>query len=192
MVDLTEARLTVPEAAFVSGLTIRDINREIDAKIVSLSGRPERKLRGADLFYLIAIKEVRTQVDPTLRRHIRKAIIDAASTHKREANLYHFVFSIDVIRSDLLGPFEALERSKFDYIESRKDILGGEPVIKGTRIAARHVADLMKRGATKAEISDDLDLTEAQIDAAVVFDRTSPKRGRPAARKDRTVYVSAA
>ena len=70
-------------------------------------------------------------------------------------------------------------RSKHDCIESRKDILGGEPLIKGTRIAARHVADLVKQGAEHAELRDDLDLTDAQIDAAVVFDLTSPKRGRP-------------
>jgi uncharacterized protein (DUF433 family) len=184
--------LTIPEAAFVSGLTVRDINREIDARIISVGGRSERKLRGAELFYLSAVKEVRTQLDPALRKSMRKAIVDAAGAHKREAKVHHFVFLIDGIRNDLLGPFEALERSKHDYIESRKNIVGGEPVIKGTRIAARHVADLVKRGAMWAEIRDDLDLTDAQIEAAVVFDRTSPKRGRPSARKVRTVHVSAA
>ncbi len=70
--------------------------------------------------------------------------------------------------------------------------MGGEPVIAGARIAARHVADLVKRGATRAELRDDLDLTEAQIEAAIIFDQTTPKRGRPAARKHRTVHVSAA
>jgi uncharacterized protein (DUF433 family) len=106
--------------------------------------------------------------------------------------VHHLVFQIDGIRKDILGPFEALERSKHDHIESRKDILGGEPVIKGTRIAARHVADLVRRGATRAALRDDFDSTDAQIDAAVVFDRTSPKRGRPSVRRDRTIHVSAA
>jgi uncharacterized protein (DUF433 family) len=192
MADLTEARLALPEAAFVSGLTIRDINREIDAGIVSVGGRSERKLRGADLFYLFAIKDVRTQLGPALRKTMRKAIADAAGAHARQARVHHFVVMIDSIRQELLGPFEALERSKHDHIERRKNILGGEPVIKGTRIAARHIADLVKRGATRAEIRDHLDLTDAQIDAAVVFDQTSPKRGRPPARKDRTMHVSAA
>jgi uncharacterized protein (DUF433 family) len=192
MTDLTESRLTLPEAAFVSGLTVRDINREIDAKVITASGRSERKVRGADLFYLAVVKEVRTQLDPALRRHMRKAIVDAASVHAREARLHQFVFRIDSIRDDLLGPFEALERSKLGRIERRKDVLGGEPVIAGTRIAARHVADLVKRGATRAELRDDLDLTEAQIEAAIIFDQTTPKRGRPAARKDRRVHVLAA
>jgi len=187
--DLIEARLTIPEAAFVSGLTARDINREIDAGIIGVGGRSERKLRGGDIFYLFVIKDVRTQLDPALRRSMRKAIVDAAVAHQREAKVLHFVFRIDGIRDDLLGRFEALERSKQDNIERRKDVLGGEPVIKGTRIAARHIADLVKRGASHAEIRDDLDLTDAQIEAALVFDRTSPKRGRPPVRKDRTVHV---
>src|SRR5579859_5707328 len=191
MADLAEARLTIPEAAFLSGLTVRDINREIDARIIRVDLRSERKLRGVDLFYLCAIKEVRRQVDPALRKSMRNAIVEAVGAHRPEAKVHHFVFSIESIRDDLLGPFEALERSKHDHIERRRDVLSGEPVIRGTRIAARHIADLIKHGATHAELRDDLDLTDAQIDAAVVFDRTVPKRGRPPLRKDRTVHVPA-
>ena len=110
---------------------------------------------------------------------MRKAIVDAAGARKREARVHHFVFLIEGIRQDLLGPFEALERTRDDHIEIRKDILGGEPVIKGTRIAARHVADLIKRGATRIEIGDDLDLTDAQIEAALLFDRTRRAWRRP-------------
>jgi uncharacterized protein (DUF433 family) len=146
-------------------------------------------VRGADLFYLYAVKAVRTQLDPALRRHLRKAISDAAYRKAREARVHHFVFRIDDIGYELLGPFEALARSKADQIETRADILGGEPVIKGTRIAARHVADLIKAGATRAEVAEDLDLTDRQIDAAVVFDQTRPKRGRPPAYKARAVRV---
>ncbi len=79
-----------------------------------------------------------------------------------------------------------------DLIEARADILGGEPVIKGTRIAAGHVSDLIKRGAAQDEIRDDLDLTEAQIEAAIVFDRTTPKRDLPPVRRDLVAHVSAA
>ena len=98
----------------------------------------------------------------------------------------------ETLQQRIIASFEALEQSKRDHIESRPNVLGGEPVIKGTRIAARHVADVMKRGATREELRDDLELTDAQIDAAVVFDRTCPKRGRPAAFRHRTVHVSAA
>jgi uncharacterized protein (DUF433 family) len=192
LTDLSKARLTIPEAAFVSGLTAKEINREIDAKIVPTDGRAERTVRGADLIYLFAIKEVRTQVDPSLRKHMRRAIFDAVSAHRPEARVHHFVFPVEAMGRDLLGSFEALEQSRHEHIESRKDVLAGEPVIRGTRIAARHVADLIRRGASRAELRDDLELTDAQIEAALLFDRTSPKRGRPAVRKRRTAHVPAA
>ncbi len=192
MANVTEAHLTVPEAAFVSGLTVREINREIDAGIINPGGESERLVSGSDIFYLAAMKDVRTWLDPVLRKLVRKAIADAASAGRNEAAVHRLAFRIDLIHRDILGAFEALERSKRDHVESRPDVLGGEPVIKGTRIAARHVADLMTRGATREELRDDLDLTDAQIDAAVVFDLTSPKRGRPAVDRDRTVHVSAA
>src|SRR5580693_6665780 len=99
--ELTQSRLTIPEAAFVSGLAIREINREIDAKIIDAGGNAERKVRGADLFYLAAVKDVRTQLDPALRRRMRNAIVSAAGTRKREARVHRFVFSIEAIRKDL-------------------------------------------------------------------------------------------
>lgn len=190
--DISKARLTIPEAAFVSGLTAKEINREIDAKIVPAEGRAERSLRAGDLVYLFAIKEVRTRVDPSLRRHMRKAIVEAVRARRPEARVHQFVLPVEAICRDLLGPFEALERSKHEHIESRKDVLAGEPVIRGARIAARHVADLVRRGASRADIAADLDLTDAQIEAALVFDRTTPRRGRPPVRRRRTMHVPAA
>ena len=190
MTHLSEGRFTVAEAAFVSGLTVKDINREIDARIVPAEGRSERKVRGRELFYLFAIKDVRTRVDPTLRRHMREAIVDAVSARQPEARLHHFVFAIDAMGKDLLEHFDALERVRREDVESRTDVLAGEPVIRGTRIAARHVADLIRHGASRAELREDLDLTDAQIEAAVVFDCTTPKRGRRHQRKPRAVDAS--
>jgi uncharacterized protein (DUF433 family) len=189
MTQLTHALFTIPEAAFIAGLTAKDINREIDAHIIDAGAVSERRLKGSDLFYLLAVKDVRDQLGPSLRRNIRAAIDAAVTAARPEATVHRFVFSIDRLRADLLGPFEALERSKHDQIESRPDVLGGEPVLKGTRVAARHVADLLKEGATRAEIADDFDLDETQIEAAVVFDQTSPKRGRPIRRPRTPAYV---
>jgi uncharacterized protein (DUF433 family) len=190
--QLIHTQFTVPEAAFVAGLTAKDINREIDAHIIDAGPSSERRVRGSDLFYLLAVKDVRDQLGPRLRRNIRAAITAAVAAARPEATVHRLAFSIDRLRADLIGPFEALERSKHDRIESRPDVLGGEPVLKGTRIAARHVADLMRAGATRAEIADDFDLDEAQIEAAMVFDQTSPKRGRPIRRPRAPAHVPAA
>ena len=59
-----------------------------------------------------------------------------------------------------------------EQIETRPDILAGEPVLKGTRMPARHVADMLRQGATVDEIVEEFDLTPEQVSAAEVFDRT--------------------
>ncbi len=65
------------------------------------------------------------------------------------------------------------------FVERRPGVLGGEPVIRGTRISPYFVADLVKRGVSEAEVSDELDLEPKEIRAALLFARVSPKRGRP-------------
>lgn len=191
MTGLSEARLTVPEAAFVVGLPSKAINREIDAKIIMARGA-ERKLRFSDLLYLTAIKNVRDQVGPALRKSFHRAIASAASSGRHEARYHHFVFPIVELRDALLAGFEQLERAIGRHVEERSDILNGEPVVKGTRIAVRHIADLVRQGATSEEIEEDYDLSAEQVEAALIYDRTRPKRGRPLARRTRTSHVSAA
>jgi uncharacterized protein (DUF433 family) len=70
-----------------------------------------------------------------------------------------------------------------DYIESRPGVLAGEPVIKGTRIPARLIADLVRQGVSLARICSAYDLTRAQTEAAVLFDRVTPRRGRRPVRR---------
>jgi len=62
-------------------------------------------------------------------------------------------------------------------------VLAGEPVIKGSRIAARLVADLIKSGTSRDTIRREYDLSPEQIAAAVVFDRLVSRQGRPQVRK---------
>jgi uncharacterized protein (DUF433 family) len=188
MTALGEARLTVPEAAFVVGLPTKAINREIDAKIISASGT-ERRLRFSDLLYLRAIKNVRDQVGPTLRKSFQRAIASAAANGQHEARCHHFVFAIDELRNAILVGLQQLQRATERHVEERPEVLNGEPVLKGTRIAVRQIADLVRQGATSEELQEDFDLSAEQVEAAVIYDRARPKRGRPLARRSRTSHV---
>jgi uncharacterized protein (DUF433 family) len=191
--SLAGAQLTVKEAAFVTGLGERIVNHEIDARIIpARTEQGERKIHGVDLLYLGAVRNLRDGLGQPLRRRLRNAIAKAAAENAREATVEHFHVLIRDLEVELLGAFNELEAARRDHIESRADVLAGEPVIRGTRVAARHVADLIKRGAALAEVREDYDLTDEQIRAAIVFDKVTPKRGRPAVRRQRTVHVPAA
>jgi len=76
-----------------------------------------------------------------------------------------------------------LKRAKRKVIESRPGVLAGEPVVKGTRIPVRLIAELVRQGASRAKLRSEYDLTRDQIEAAVLFDRVTPRRGRPPVRR---------
>jgi uncharacterized protein (DUF433 family) len=181
---LAEAILTVPEAAYVAGVTERTINHEIDKRILRSRGRKERRaVRGPDLLYLGAVRAVRKHMAPQLRRQLRKAIESAVAEARPVARIAAFEVEIAALEREILANLTALERMQREHIESRPRVLGGEPVVKGTRIPARLVADLVKRGVSRTEIRSEYDLLPEQIEAAVIFARVKPKRGRPAIRK---------
>ena len=184
MTRLIDAALSIPEAAYVTGLTERMINHEIDASILRSQDRTQRRaIGGADVVYLGAVRGIRKHLAPPLRRQMRDAIASAIKQRRPVAKIAAFELKIAAIEREIQANLITLNRMKRDYIESRPEVLAGEPVIKGTRIPARLVADLIKSGTPRELIQQEYDLTPQQTEAAVIFDRVTPKRGRPPARK---------
>jgi len=63
------------------------------------------------------------------------------------------------------------------------DILGGTPVIRGTRMSVYSVLGRIRDGETVAEIlSDYPELTREAVEAAVIYARSHPLVGRPGGR----------
>jgi uncharacterized protein (DUF433 family) len=184
MIRLLDATLTVPEAAYVAGVSERAVNHEIDARILRPRGRKDRRaVHGPDLLYLGAVRDIRHQMAPGLRRRMRAAIASAVSESRPVAKVAAFEVKISPLEQAARKNLAALERAKRDVIESRPGVLAGEPVLKGTRIPARLVADLVRQGISRAKLRSEYDLTREQIDAAVLFDRVTPRRGRPPVRR---------
>jgi len=177
---LRDAFLTVPEAAFLARVSPRLVQHEIDERIVvSRVSGGRRSVSGVDILYLSAVRGVHGQMAPSLRRRVRNAIVHSAAQNEETANIELFEVSLAALESEVLEGFEALERIKRDFIEIRPEVLGGEPVLRGTRLSARLIADLVRQGATCKELADDYDVTPDQVKAAVTFDRVTPRRGRP-------------
>jgi uncharacterized protein (DUF433 family) len=57
-----------------------------------------------------------------------------------------------------------------DHIYSNPSILGGKPVVKGTRISVELILEYLAEGASASEIVEAYDhLTETDVRAAVAF-----------------------
>jgi uncharacterized protein (DUF433 family) len=186
MSRLRQAFLTVPEAAFIAGVSPRMVQREIDERIVEACTRDGRRsVSGIDLLYLYVIRGLHNQMTPKLRRQVRDAIASSAARNETTARIEPFIICLASLEEDLLASLKTLENAKHDFIEVRADVIAGEPVIRGTRLSARFVAQLVREGVGTEELKEEYDLTAEQVQAAVLFDRVTPKRGRP---RDRAGY----
>ena len=177
---LRQALLTVPEAAFVAGVSQRMVQHEIDERIVEAKealGR--RSMLGIEVLYLNAIRPFHGGMAPKLRRQLRDAIVKSAAQNREVFQFEVFVVSLMALEDEVRAEFDILQRVKNELIQKNPEILGGEPVISGTRIAVRLIAELIRKGATSEELQSEFDLTSEQVSAALLFDRVNPKRGRP-------------
>jgi uncharacterized protein (DUF433 family) len=65
-------------------------------------------------------------------------------------------------------------------VTSDPDLMGGEPVIKGTRVPVHAVAAMVEQGESAADILAGYpSLSSEQIELAVIYARAYPQRGRP-------------
>jgi uncharacterized protein (DUF433 family) len=69
-------------------------------------------------------------------------------------------------------------RDKYVEVDPRK--LGGTPVIRGTRVPVRTLAQLIEDGESRAVLKEDFPhIPEEAYEVAVVWARGNPRRGRP-------------
>jgi uncharacterized protein (DUF433 family) len=188
----TVEMLKATEAAVVAGVGVREVNRALDEGILEgfSNGGDGRRFSPAACavitFYFGAAKRLTSEerlfairsVGPRLRR--------------LSASAWKASFKSDwLVRDEFLTidmtPFvrataERLQRlaAARDAVTSSPDVLGGAPVIAGTRIPVHDIA-----ASRAAGHSDDAILTAypslmaEQIDLAVLYADANPIRGRP-------------
>lgn len=184
---LARHALTVPEAAFVTRSSVRGVNCEIDAGIVAGRGQTAREIGSADLLYLAAVRDLRVDLAPALRQRLRDAIAAAHEAHGNTARIGHLSVALDAVEAELADRLRILDQLRDEAIERNAEVLGGEPVLRGTRIPARHVADMVRQGTSPETLAEEFDLTPDQVSAAILFDRVSPRQGRPPRKARRVV-----
>ena len=91
-----------------------------------------------------------------------------------------------LIKIDLREPRRALAASLRDLRRARRlavsdpQILGGDPVFRGTRVPVHMIAELVAQGSTPAELIEGYPrLTAEMIRLAPVYAAAYPLRGRP-------------
>jgi uncharacterized protein (DUF433 family) len=191
MTRATSEALTPTEAAVVSSVAVRDVNRVVDEKILPEGlykvSRDRSRRFSADACAFISFyfksasqltSEERMRTIATASQRLGK---EPTGDLEREWIIRQDFLSID------LAPFLRSARQRLARLSVARalviedpDILGGTPVIKDTRIPVYDVAASVSAGLPAERILAAYPgLTTEAIELAALYAEANPQRGRP-------------
>jgi len=189
--SLHDEHLTATEAAVVAHVSIRDVNRAIDERILPsgfFRAGAERNVAAAGCpliaFYFESAERLTSKE--------RLWAIERAGARLKTQGAFAAVplegwtFRDEFLAIDL-GPFvrrtvERLGRlmQAREAVEASPDVLGGTPVIRGTRVPVYDVAASVAAGIPRERILAAYPSIDAdQIALASTYAQATPPRGRP-------------
>ena len=181
---------SLKETAALAGLSERTLRNEVDRGIV----RPRKVARGrrCDLrlpaeaiLYFMLVRETPFALARKDRAHLYRLLVDRDKRHGAWTSSGNALKS-GIVTIDAAAPRRRLAerlriyRRGLGRLARSPEILGGEPVFAGTRIAIRHVGRLALRGVEAAEILADFPaLTDDDVAFARIYAGMKPAPGRP-------------
>lgn len=174
---------TSTEAAVLTGLPLKAVHNAIDKKMIGTvagkhAGRRTRLLEARALVSLTLERRLRDRIAPELRRKVFDAL---AGSPRRVVSLEEGLLKIDLreLRHELAMSLRELRRAR-RLVVSDPEIMGGDPVFRGTRVPVHLVAELVAQGATEVDLLGSYPrLTPEMIRLAPLYAAAYPLRGRP-------------
>jgi uncharacterized protein (DUF433 family) len=173
---------TPTEAAVLTGLSLKAVNNAIDKRTVSaVPGEEGGRLLDARALMSLSIERRLSDriATPELRRRVFAAL--AAAPPRNEISLEGGLLKIDLRepRRELAASMRDLRRAR-RLVVSDPEILGGDPVFRGTRVPVHLIAELVAQGSKPAELMEGYPrLTADMTRLAPVYAAAYPLRGRP-------------
>ena len=169
---------TPTEAAVLTGLTLKAVNNAIDRKTVAAVPSEEggRLLDARALVSLSVERRLSDRIAPELRRKVFDALAEAPRD----------VVSLEdgLIKIDLRQPRREIAASMRDLRRARRmvlsdpEILGGDPVFRGTRVPVHLIAQLVAQGSKPVELIESYPRLSAEmIRLAPIYASAYPLRG---------------
>jgi uncharacterized protein (DUF433 family) len=191
--------LTTNEAAVVSAVPLRTVNRIIDQHILPdalVSREGGRRISADACVYISFFERTAEQLTPLARkRAISSAVANVKAWRLSKGSkppAKPWVVWEDSVGVDLT-PFASSAAERYRLLEAARkavvsdpDILGGEPVLRGTRVPVHMIAGYVAAGDTVEELLEHYPTLDAdKIALAVVYAEANPQQGRPKTFRDR-------
>jgi uncharacterized protein (DUF433 family) len=177
------ALYTPTEAAVLTGLPLKAVNNAIDKKTVPAvtAGRKGTSSRLLDRRGLLALALERRLAD-RLAPETRREVFDAlAQSTGNTVSLEGGLVKIDLRqpRRELASSLRDLRRAR-QLIHSDPEIMGGDPVFRGTRVQVHMIADIIAQGEADEDLQRSYPrLTPEMFRLAPIYAAAYPLRGRP-------------
>jgi uncharacterized protein (DUF433 family) len=175
-----EPLFTPTEAAVLTGLPLKAVNNAIDKRTISaVSGKGGARLLDARALVSLSLeRRLADRLAPDLRRQVFDALAEAP---RDVVSLEGGLLKVDLRepRRQLATSLRELRRAR-RLVVSEPDIMGGEPVFRGTRVPVHLVAALLAQGSPEADLIEGYPrLTAEMIRLAPIYAAAYPLRGRP-------------
>ena len=193
----TTPDLTIRETAALSGVSRTMVEKAVQSGIISTLSGPAR-LRGGAMRYLpiqavVYFHALRVaNLTDLPKRHKRSIWTRVVKLERLRLCAIEFTpgTTLDLVRlsAGTLRHAERYRQARDQFIASHPDILGGTPVIDGTRIPVYAVLDRLQDGDTLQDLIDDYpEVPPEAFEAAELYAKAHPLRGRPSGRPWRNV-----
>lgn len=174
--------LTRNEVAEISGVSVNAVNKALEQRIAK-----PRRARGRTLLApeeaaaLALISELPVRLSVKIKRELRNWIVHSSPARAEEFELSP---ALRVAMTDYAAKVarRAAEyvRLRDKYVEVNPGKMGGTPVIRGTRVPVRTLAQLVEGGESWEALQEDYPhISEEAYDLAVLWAKGNPRRGRP-------------
>jgi len=183
--------LTPREVAELSGAPRHVIEKAIEERVLavrqrrspSLTRQTRRALPTHAVAYAAVVANLDLRLSGRQKKHLaaRLSHIDPADIRTARVELAPAV-ELDVGRlvGDAMERTERYSAARDAAIISDAAIMGGTPIIRGTRITVYSVLGRVAHGETVDDVlSDNPDLSRDIVEAAITYARTHPLMGRP-------------
>jgi uncharacterized protein (DUF433 family) len=180
----TEKTVSVNEAAFAAGVSVKAVNQAIDRKHIRTrelrraTDRARRGIGATDVVYLAVSHVLAPEVRAKLHRSFRGRSL---SELPRQFQTGAVVLDLENAIREVEARLELLAKIE-ERVEADADVRGGEPVFAGTRTPVFAIARKVELGSTAQELEEDYpQLQPGDVELAAQYAKLYPRRGRPRA-----------
>jgi uncharacterized protein (DUF433 family) len=177
--------LTATETAVVAGVSVRDVNRIIDERILPETFYSTESVRSFRVDACALISFYFHAADRLTSEERQRTIMAASSLSLEWKGGKNCLIQDDFLTVNLFSFLKSahdrlarLSKAR-DLVVMDEDVLGGTPVIKGTRVPVYDVAASMETGISmKRILSAYPGLDEKAVELAALYAEANPQRGR--------------